>query len=280
VRPSAHAGRFYPAEAEKLRGDVNGLLEESGRSAYRRAPLGLLAPHAGYVYSGQVAAAAYGTVRGLTYDRVVILAPTHTARFRGAALCSHDAFATPLGAVPLDREAVDALAREPGFAIDDAAHADEHAIEVELPFLQVALAGPFRIVPISLGESTPAGLVSVAESLIRLVEERRARCQRWLVVASSDTYHGHDREACRTNDEKLMALLSAMDFEGLMKDSASREVMACGWKGLAVTMMLAKRFGAREGLLLKHRDSCDALGDAAAGEAERYVVGYVGAAFQ
>ena len=222
TRVPAQAGRFYEEEPRALRQTIDRLLAEAPTTSFQKTPTALLAPHAGYVYSGHVAAAAYRTVQGRTFDRVMILAPTHYEQFTGAALAPYRAFQTPLGSVPVDQKAVRELADAPHFEISEAAHAQEHAIEVELPFLQVALAGPFHILPITLGELPPGGLEPMVETLAGLLDQRRAQCQRWLVVASSDTYHGYDREACRENDERLMQLLQGW----MSKNSFERPVPA------------------------------------------------------
>jgi hypothetical protein len=280
VRRAVHAGRFYAGEAGALRREVETLLAESPRQGYCKTPLALLAPHAGYLYSGAVAAAAYRTIQGSTIDRVLILAPTHTTAFVGAALPGMAAFETPLGEVPVDQKAVDELGLYPHFSVSDEAHAEEHAIEVELPFLQVGLAGPFKILPMTIGDLPDEGLEPIVERLSELIDQRRSRCQRWLIVASSDTYHGYDRRECMANDERLMALLATMDAGKLIAESTRRKVMACGWKGLAVAMMLAERLGARECRVLSHRNSSDVTARGAAADGGRYVVGYVSAAFR
>jgi AmmeMemoRadiSam system protein B len=279
VRPPIQAGHFYDADADALRATVGAMLGEQPPSTFRKPPLALLAPHAGYMFSGAVAAAAYRTVQGQTFDRALILAPTHVARFVGAALPPYAAFATPLGRLPVDQEAVGELQKCPCFAVLGAAHDEEHAIEVELPFLQVALAGPFHILPLTIGELPDEGLEPIAESLSALLQERRQRGQRWLIVASSDTYHGHDHQACHANDERLIEMLTAMDAKGLAQSMERRDVMACGWKALALTMMLAQRLGARQCRILDRRDSNDAVGASDARDG-RYVVGYVSAVFE
>jgi AmmeMemoRadiSam system protein B len=226
--------------------------------------------------SGQVAAAAFKSVQGRSFDRVLILAPTHTGSFSGGALPEEAVFETPLGSVPVDQEAVERLAGGPHFSILGRAHDEEHAIEVELPFLQVALSGPFKIVPVALGELPPRGLEAMADAIEALIEERQGRGQRWLVVASSDTYHGYDRHACQANDEALTEILRSMDATGLASRARGRKIMACGWKAIALTILLADRRGARECRIAGRDDSTRGQGS----DEGRYVVGYVGAAFR
>src|SRR5262245_23859783 len=148
VRPSAVAGQFYPGDADHLRKQVSDLLANIAMSN-EIIPKALIAPHAGYVYSGATAAAAFATLRNgaQTITRVMLIGPAHYVHVRGIAAPTVDAFETPLGRIPVDASALDAIAGLPSVIQDDAAHAPEHALEVELPFLQTLLAS-FRVVPL------------------------------------------------------------------------------------------------------------------------------------
>lgn len=273
-RPAAQAGRFYEADAARLRRHVEALLDERASIAPRPDAVAILAPHAGYAYSGPAAAAAYAVVHGRALDRVLILAPSHFADIRGGALPAHEAFATPLGTVGVDAAAVGALANESLFRIDREAHATEHSIEVQLPFVQVTLPGPPSIVPVLLGRTDEADLERMAAILLKLLTARRAAGERWLVVASSDTYHGYDTEACRANDERLAELVERMDAGAIRAAVRERDVMACGWSALVLMMMLATGLGARRGEVLWRADS-----QSAASRPGDYVVGYLAACF-
>jgi len=273
TRPATQAGRFYEADPQRLRRQLEGLLAESPVPARACASLVLVAPHAGYAYSGAVAAAAYRTLAGAPVDHVLILGPSHYADFGGAALPSQAAFATPLGAVAIDREAVNALAAGPGFAIREEGHAREHSIEVQLPFLQIALAGPFQIVPVTLGRLPAEGLEPLVETLGGLLKSRRGAGEHWLIVVSTDTYHGFDAQACRANDERLRGMMEGLDSAGLLEAFRRREVTACGWLGLVLALRVAEALGARRGEVLQRADSQGP--ERGAGD---YVVGYLAAA--
>lgn len=200
VRPPALAGLFYPAAPDTLARTAAGLLA----SAAAAGPPAryLIAPHAGWVYSGEVAAAAYRRIPA-GIRRVLLLGPVHRMWTAGMAVPSVDAFATPLGDVPLDREALAALARLPGVAVDDRPHRDEHAIEVHLPFLQVAL-GDFTLIPVLVGGAPAA---AVAE-LIGACDDGQT-----LVLVSSDLSHFHDYATAKRLDARTAQRILALDSD-------------------------------------------------------------------
>ncbi|MDF1734753.1 MAG: AmmeMemoRadiSam system protein B [Minwuia sp.] len=196
MRQPAVAGRFYPGDGAELARVVDALLKDAaGRHAGPLpAPKALIAPHAGYMYSGAVAASAYqrlhpaaGSIR-----RVVLLGPAHRVAFQGFALPSVDVFQTPLGPVRLDRETMDALGDVPGVITHDAAHAQEHSLEVHLPFLQRVLGAEFTLVPIVVGDTTPD---QVADLLAQLWGGAET-----LVIISTDLSHYHDHATARRID--------------------------------------------------------------------------------
>lgn len=275
VRPAFQAGRFYEADPDRLRRLVERLLAEAEPVPLPAEPVALVAPHAGYIYSGRVAAAAYRQLAQHPPTHVLLLAPSHYIDFTGAALPGADAFATPLGEVALDRPAIEQLLRHPGFTLDDDVHNPEHSIEVQLPFLQLAIGQPFRLLPLALGRPPRgADLATLADPILALLRERAEAGERWIILASTDTYHGHDPSACARNDERLARLIEEFDPAALFEQSRSGAVMACGWFPLALTALLAQAQGARRGLLLRRSDS-----RAEAGGAGGYVVGYLSAAF-
>ena len=185
VRPAAVAGMFYPGDARSLASEVDDLLGSVEHAAPRLGyPKALIVPHAGYIYSGGVAARAYDELAAArrSVRRVVLLGPTHRVAVRGLAAPSVEAFATPLGAVRIDREAIASVRELPQVVINDAAHALEHSLEVQLPFLQAVL-GDFALVPFAVGS---AGVEQVAEVLERLWGGPET-----LIVISTDLSHYH-----------------------------------------------------------------------------------------
>jgi AmmeMemoRadiSam system protein B len=225
VRPPAVAGTFYPRDPGELRAQVMRFLSATPAPPVR-APKALIAPHAGYVYSGQTAAASFGTLRAArAIERVVLIGPAHYVPFRGIAAPAAAAFATPLGSVPVDQEAIGDI----GVVRDDRPHAPEHALEVELPFLQLLLPS-FRIVPLVIGDAEPRAVAAVLRGLWGGAET--------LMVVSSDLSHYHDYETARRLDSGTAALIERGEWAEIGPDRA------CGC--LAVAGLL-KEMGERGG---------------------------------
>lgn len=191
-RDPAVAGLFYTADAAVLREQVEALLRGAAVPA-GEPPKALIVPHAGYQYSGAVAASAYRYLASVRerIQRVVLLGPAHRVWLDGLAVPSVDAFATPLGDIPIDTAARAAVARLPGVQVSDTAHAQEHSLEVQLPFLQVAL-GNFSLLPIVIGECAPAAVAAVIDTLWGGPET--------LIVISSDLSHFHTYDEARRID--------------------------------------------------------------------------------
>jgi MEMO1 family protein len=226
IRPAAVAGSFYVGHPDRLRTAVADLLARAPASA-RASPKALIAPHAGYIYSGGVAAAAFATLRGsAALTRVVLIGPAHYVAVRGIAIPTAEAFETPLGLVPIDRDALSTIADLPFVVEADAAHAPEHALEVELPFLQTLL-GSFALVPLLVGNADPR---QAAEVLGRL----------WggpdtLIVVSSDLSHYHDYDMARQLDAATAAAIERGDWGSLGPDRA------CGFLAVAGLLVEADR---------------------------------------
>lgn len=254
VRPAAVAGMFYPGEPGALAAEVEELLGGVEHSEPRLAPpKAIVVPHAGYIYSGPVAAAAYDEVavaRGLV-TRVVLLGPVHRVPVRGLALPAAEAFDTPLGRVPLDRAAMRALEGLPQVVVSGAAHAQEHSLEVQLPFLQKAL-GSFALVPLAVGD---ASVEEVAEVIERLWGGPET-----LVVVSTDLSHYHDYETARRVDAATLARIAACATD-------IRHEEACGATPLNGLLAVARR----RALSLRLLAACNS-GDTAGGRGR--VVGY------
>ncbi|HTY99573.1 MAG TPA: AmmeMemoRadiSam system protein B, partial [Rhodocyclaceae bacterium] len=166
VRPPAVAGMFYPGDPGDLAREVAAMLADATAAAVPGMPKALIVPHAGYIYSGPIAASAYAALAPLreTIRRVVLLGPTHRVAVRGLAVPGCEAFATPLGRVPLDREAIKAALALPQVRVSDPAHAQEHSLEVQLPFLQSVL-DDFALVPLAVGEASGHEVAEVLELL-------------------------------------------------------------------------------------------------------------------
>ena len=257
IREAAVAGRFYPARRADLERTIAGYLTgvaEASTVTGISAPKALILPHAGYVYSGTVAAAGYARLAGMREQvrRVVMLGPAHTVRLRGLAISTADAFETPLGAVPVDRRTVDSLLALPQVAAMDAAHETEHCLEVQLPFLQFVLAG-FALVPLVVGV--------VATEEVAEVLERLWGGPETLIVVSSDLSHYRGYDAARQLDA-----VTAQAIEGLDPAAIGHE-QACGHRPIGGLLAVAARRG-----LVPERLDLRTSGDMA-GPRDR-VVGY------
>ena len=259
IRPAAVAGMFYPDDPGELRHTVTDLLANAGAGSSSRPPKALIVPHAGYIYSGPVAASAYaqlGALRG-RIRRVVLLGPTHRVWVRGLALPEADRFATPLGEVQLDREGMQRLSDVPQVTRSAAAHQMEHSLEVQLPFLQQVL-GDFQLLPLAVGEATAA---EVAEVL-----ERVWGGDETLIVISSDLSHFlPDAEARKVDGGTVDAILAL--------DSHLSHEQACGATPVNGLLLAARRHGLHA-VKLDVRNSSDTAGD------PQRVVGYAAFAFE
>lgn len=217
ARRPAVAGSFYPRGAGELSAIVEGLLAQAAPSGEGQL-LGVIAPHAGYMYSGQVAASAFAEVTASRYDfaRVLLIGPPHYVPVRGIAAPSANAFATPLGEVAIDVDAVESLVDGGLVGIDDRAHAPEHSLEVELPFLQTIL-GRFTLIPLLVGDASPEDVAAIIGAVMD---------ERTLLVVSTDLSHYLDDASARKRDLVTAAAIERFDFAKLGPQDA------CGFSAL------------------------------------------------
>src|SRR5436190_1239040 len=227
LRKPAVAGSFYPAQPDRLRRQIEELLAEAA-PAPKITPKALIAPHAGYIYSGLPAATAFATLRdsAQTFARIVLIGPAHYVAIRGVALPTSDAFETPLGRVPVDHGALNEITVLPFVSRNDAAHRPEHALEVELPFLQIVLPS-FSLLPLAVGDATAH---EVAQVLARLWTGPET-----LLVISSDLSHYHRYETARSLDVTTAAAIENGDWASL----GPRQ--ACGYLPIAGLLIEANR---------------------------------------
>jgi AmmeMemoRadiSam system protein B len=251
ARPAAVSGLFYPDDPRELEDSLQALLLDT--SVERPAPKALIAPHAGYIYSGPIAAAAYRLLRAAAAQirRVVLIGPSHRVPFHGLALPSADAFDTPLGRIPIDVEARRALLALTHVRLTDAPHAEEHSLEVQLPFLQTMLRD-FALLPIAAGDATPEEVAAALEPVWGDAET--------LIVVSTDLSHYHAyaqaRLIDRATNDAILACSTQIDAE-----------QACGCVGLNGLLACAQR--RRMKIQLEDlRNSGDTAGD------RQRVVGY------
>ena len=257
VRMPAVAGSFYPQAGRDLKAAVDALLSQTQRVS-QAGLVGVIAPHAGYIYSGPVAGNAFAPVAssGTVFERVLLIGPAHYVPVKGIAAPSSAAFATPLGTVELDRDAIAALVEARLAGIDDRAHAPEHALEVELPFLQTVL-GRFTIVPLLVGEVAPERVATIIDAVLD---------ERTLLVVSTDLSHYLDYTSAQARDLATAESIERFVFDRLGPSDA------CGFAALngALSAASGRRWSIER---LDLRNSSDTSGDRGS------VVGYGAWAF-
>ncbi len=268
VRRSVLQGSWYPSDPGALRRLVRAHLDNAGEPGARGRIRALVVPHAGYRYSGPVAAHAYRLIQGRAFKRVVLIGPSHRLRFDGVSVGRYEAYETPLGRVAVDRAFVDRLmASSPDIGFVPEAHAGEHSLEIQLPFLQTVL-DDVRIVPVIMGRQDPAVCSSLAEALAKAVEKETGT----LIVASTDLSHYYDDATARALDRTFIRHVKAFDPEGLAGALAEGRCKACGGGPAVTALMAARRLGAGRSVILDYANSGDVSGD------RSRVVGYLSAA--
>lgn len=275
IRPAVSAGprSFYPSNPGELRGQLDQIF---GRvrigDAKKFEPIAIIAPHAGYIFSGRTAAHGYKLLEGRHYDRVILLGPSHFSAFPGASIFNGRAFGTPLGEVPIDRAFVHALrARSKDFHYFAEAERREHSLEVQLPFLQHLLADGFMIVPILLYDRGYENCKQVAEAIHLALEGDSAKT---LVIASSDLFHGAGADHCKWKSEMVARAVEEWDPKAFCEHIEADDFMACGAGPIAAVMMLAKSMGAKHAKVLDLTTSYEVYP-----ASEEYVVGYLSAVY-
>jgi MEMO1 family protein len=268
LRRAAVAGSWYPGTSAALAREVDRYLALVPDGLVSGDVHALVAPHAGLMYSGPVAAWAYRAVQARRYDVVVLVGPSHHLGFDGVSIFAHGAFDTPFGPAPIaDDVAESILAASRVVREYPAAHAREHSLEMQLPFLRRVLPDA-PIVPLIMGYQTPATIADLADALARALAGRRA-----LLVASSDLSHYLDARLAAAVDRVVLDRVSAYQADDLLADLDAEPHHACGGGAIVAVMRAASALGARDGRVLKYADSGDVSGDKSA------VVGYLAAAF-
>jgi AmmeMemoRadiSam system protein B len=268
TRSPAVAGSFYPDNPVSLRREVESFIRGSKVLVPENVtPKALIVPHAGYYFSGAVAADAYRLIEGQEFDLVVVLAPSHYHSFSGASIYSAGNYETPLGEVTVDTElAADLIAEYPGINFVPAAHRQEHSLEVQLPFLQVALKN-FKLLPIVVGQQE----WPQAEKLAGIVAALSLK-YRLLLIASTDLSHFHDAVTAEFLDQQIVAAVAAFDAAAFWSLIENRQAEACGAGPLLTVMLAAEKLRARQATVLSYRHSGAVSGD------HNRVVGYLAAA--
>jgi len=272
VRSPIVAGMFYPADPSALRDTVNLLLESAPPLSSvdaERESLALIVPHAGYIYSGPVAAAGYAYAKSHgTPNRVIILGANHSGFGAPVSLAGDDAWRTPLGDLPLDTGFIRRLA-DAGFAIDDAAFVNEHSVEVQVPFVQVLWGRTVPLVPICIRPHSLEALVHLGQALAAASSDTST-----LIVASSDFTHYEPDDVARARDHGALQFILSLDVTRFHTHCIENRLSICGVGAITATMELACALGLTDTQLLSYATSGDTSGEHSA------VVGYAAVAFE
>lgn len=267
VRRSIIAGQWYPGQPEKLRGMIDNFLSHVESRLLEDEIVGLIAPHAGYDFSGQVAAYAYRQVKGARYDVVAIVSPLHRLPLGRFAVTSAAAYETPLGLVKLDGELVSAL--EKSVRLNRVERDGEHSLEIQLPFLQVAL-GDFGLLPVMIGESSFEAGAELGAALAQILKGKKA-----FLVASTDLHHIENYDEVVRRDEVVVDAIASFDMARIKEALSPWDCSVCGRIPVYAMLTAARALGADKVEILHHTNSGDVTGIRVPGQ---YTVGYLAAA--
>ena len=269
-RSPAVAGSFYPADKNKLKDMLKSLFDSVEFNSDIKDIRGIIAPHAGYYYSGSTAAKAYKQLEKREYDTVIIIGPSHHTFFDGFSVSSFDYFKTPLGKLALDKDLISAMADFAKYDITfDIPHVQEHSVEVQLPYLQYIMGNDFKIVPIVMGRQVQENIYNLAMNLFQVSKDKNL-----LIVSSSDLYHGYDYDECVKLDQEFTDLLLTMETDRILRYVEDKEFsqtpVACGAGPIMSNMITCKMSGYGR---IKRMDLTNSM-DATKQNSGGYVVGY------
>jgi hypothetical protein len=267
IRKPAIAGSWYPGEPETLKKDIKNYIDNAVVSEIPLKPCAIISPHAGYIYSGPVAGYAYKAITGRKYSSVVVISPSHKAHFPFVSVWAKGSFITPLGVIDIDEELTGALINSSRYIRDERSpHISEHALEIQLPFIQYAI-NDFKLCPLIMGEQNMPMCAELAQKLVKCISNPDDT----LIIASSDLSHFHHSEKARVMDGNIARLISAFDADGLEDAIESGKSEACGAGPIITAMLYAKAIGRKNVSVLKYANSGDITNERSS------VVGYLSA---
>jgi hypothetical protein len=271
VRPSPIAGQWYEGEPKALVRSVDSYLDHTQLPELRGEVIGVVAPHAGHQYSGPVAGYAFAALRGRTPDLVAVLSPFHNLHNAPLLTSAYDAYATPLGTIPIDDVSVQELntllKSSLGFGLTRISNDPEHSLEIELPFLQRALKSEWKLLPIMVRAVEPRVSQALGKALAKVLQGKNA-----ILVASTDLSHYYTQESALAFDNVMLSKIEAFDPMGAFEAEREDKGFACGLGALTAVLWACKELGADTVKILNHATSGDVTGDYSG------VVGYGAAA--
>jgi AmmeMemoRadiSam system protein B len=267
IRPSVIAGSWYPGSRIELEETIKSFFEKVKLKTFSGEIIGLISPHAGYVYSGQTAAYAFKQLHGKEFDVVAVLSPLHQPIAGPYVVNDSDYYETPLGKVPIDTELVEKLSKE--ISLTKVQFDQEHSLEIQLPFLQVVLQN-FKLLPVMIGHGDVFNTTDLVSALLNVFKGKRI-----LVIASSDMHHISNYHEVHERDREILELLSTFHLDDIRKGLSRFECSVCGRVPISAVLDLSKQLGANRLEILHHTTSGDVTGDKRPGQ---YTVGYLAAA--
>jgi MEMO1 family protein len=260
LRPSPIAGTWYDSNPQRLARSVEEYLDHAELPELDGEVVGVIAPHAGHRYSGPVAGYAFAAVRGLTPSLVAVISPMHQPYSQPLITSAHAAYTTPLGHVPVNRQATDDLSRRLksrlGYGLSPVAYDQEHSLEIELPFLQRALGAGFTLLPVMVRQVDPQTSRELGAALAETLADRKA-----LLVASTDLSHFYSQPETNVLDGEMLKQIESFSPDALFETEAQGKGFACGLGALAAVLWAAKGLGADQVRVLRHATSGDVTGD-------------------
>ncbi len=266
IRKPVVAGMFYTKNAETLSRQIDSFLQNAKTSPSSENIVALIAPHAGYAYSGQVAASAYRLIQGRDYDTVVVIGPSHRLRFNGCSIYPRGGYETPLGIAKIDESLASELSKVSGFKYISQAHREEHSVEVQIPFIQKLLP-QVKIVPIVMGITSKETITTLANALATVLPGKKA-----LVIASTDMSHFLPKKRANDIDSRTISHIQSFNTSVLIRMLEQGENIMCGGGPVVSTLLYAQKRGDTKIEILHYADSSDF------GSSESQVVGYLSAA--
>jgi AmmeMemoRadiSam system protein B len=266
VRPSPLAGKWYPADPDSLIKMMDRFLSAVQPRRIDGNIHGLLAPHAGLLYSGSVAANAYALVKGMSFDTLVVIGPMHHLMPGSVLTTAHNAYQTPLGTIPVDQDALAAIGKT--VHLDPIRNDPEHSVEIELPFLQHVLESGFSLIPLMLRDQSLVQAQALSQALIEILKGRRA-----LLVASSDLSHFYTQDIANRLDKSMLDCVAAMDTRQVIEYNEHGKAFACGHGAIATVLNVLRAWNTEHAEIVGYGTSGDVTGDFSR------VVGYGAAAF-
>jgi MEMO1 family protein len=268
TRKSIASGSFYPADPDTLRKQIDNFIDIA-QFLNLNDIKAIISPHAGYIYSGQIAACSFKQVAGIKYDSIIIIAPSHAEYFDYISVYPGDAYETPFGPVKIDKDRANALVESsPLIQKSASGHHDEHSLEVQLPFLQVIFGKDASIVPVVIGNQSRNNVEELGSIAGKLFSDDNV-----LIIASTDLSHYHPYDTASGLDKKVCGFISSFDTRKLMEEFVTDKAEMCGGGPVLAAMLISKAMGADSSKIIKYTNSGDVSGDRSS------VVGYLSAAF-